>query len=187
MPFGPSLYQQHRHHRASPGSSSEVQNLGSHPRPRAPTGGMGQLSTRLRKPALRQWQGGQGKCALRAHLPRLCPGVQGPRRRDRGLRILKKLLKEASQWFWGNFLGKNPSFRKVLIKIFNTFPIIVNKPYPHYLSNLFHTTGGAATLEKCVITFSYLIISDRLIYRISLLKRIKMTLHSCFLKQLPPF
>lgn len=81
--------------------------------------------------------------------------------------------------------GKNPSFRKVLTKIFNTFPITVYKPYLHYLSNLFYTTGGTTRLEKRVITFSYLIISDRLFYRISLLK-IKMTLHSCFSKQLPP-
>lgn len=80
--------------------------------------------------------------------------------------------------------GKNPSFRKVLTKIFNTFPITVYKPYPHYLSNLSHTTGGTTRLEKRVITFSYLIISDWLFYRILL--KIKMTLHSCFSKQLPP-
>lgn len=165
----------------------QKRSLGPHPRPRASTGGMGQLSRTLGQPALRKWQGGQGSVCWEHTCHDLCPGVQGPRGADRGLRILKKLLKEASQWFWGNFLGKNPYFRNVLIKIFNTFPIIVNKPYFHYLSNLFHTTGGAARLEKCVITFSYLIISDRLIYRISLLKRIKMTLHSCFSKQLPPF
>lgn len=184
MPFGPSLYQQHGHHQ---GARQKCRILGPTPDPGHPQEEWASSpgdSDNLLKGSDRE---GRGSVRWEHTCHDSAQGVQGPRGGDRGLRILKKLLKEASQWFWGNFLGKNPSFRKVLTKIFNTFPIIVNKPYPHYLSNLFHTTGGTARLEKCVITFSYLIISDRLIYRISLLKRIKMTLHSCFSKQLPPF
>lgn len=120
----------------------------------------GSASQETQTPALKQWQGDRGSVCWEYTCHDSAQGVPGPGVGDRGFCILKKLRKEASQRFWGNFLGKNPCFRKVLTKIFNIFPTIVNKPYLHYLSNLFHTTDGTIRLEKRITTFSYSFLTD---------------------------